>query len=92
MPRYLIERSLPRGTTAQQIEDAVRRAVAVNAMLPDIRWLHGNLAVDLSKFFCEYEAPNADAVREAARLAGIPCDHVTEVTEVRPADYALPES
>lgn len=92
MPRYLIERDLPQGITAKEVEDAVRRAIAVNTTLPGIRWLHSNLAIDRSKFFCEYEAPSPDAVREAARLAGIPCDHVTEVVEVRAEDYTLPES
>ena len=90
MPRYLIERNLPEGITAQEVEDAVRRAIAVNITLPAIRWLHSNLAIDRSKFFCEYEAPNADAVREAARLAEIPCDLVTEVVEVRADHYTLP--
>jgi hypothetical protein len=92
MPRYLIERSLPQGITAAEIEDAVRRAIAVNITLPDIRWLHSNLAIDRSKFFCEYDAPSPDAVREAARLADIPCDRVTEVVEVRAEGYTLTSS
>jgi hypothetical protein len=90
LPRYLIERNLPQGTTPEQIEDAVRRAVAANTALPEVRWIHSNLAADRSKFFCEYEASGPEAVREAARLAGIPCDRVTEVVEVRPSDYTLP--
>ncbi len=90
MPRYVIERTLPPGITPAEVEDAVRRAIAVNTTLPQIRWVHSNLAVDRSKFFCEYEAPNPDAVREAARLADIPCDRVTEVVEVCAATYALP--
>jgi hypothetical protein len=90
MPRYLIERSLPPGITAEEVEDAVRRAIAVNTALPGIRWLHSNLATDRSKCFCEYEAPSVDAVREAARLADIPCDRVTEVVEIREDSYKLP--
>ncbi len=89
MPRYLIERELPGGITEAGIEDAVRRAIAVNASLPGIRWLHSNLAVDRSKFFCEYDAPSPDAVREAARLAEFPCDRVTEVVEVQADQYKL---
>jgi len=89
VPRYLIERNLPQGITAQEVEDAVRRAIAVNTTLTEIRWLHSNLAIDRSKFFCEYEASNPDAVREAARLAEIPCDRVTEVVEVRADQYKL---
>ena len=89
VPRYLIERNLPQGITAEEVEDAVRRAIAVNLTLPEIRWLHSHLAIDRSKFFCEYEAPNPDAVRDAARLAEIPCDRVTEVVEVRADEYKL---
>lgn len=72
MPRFVIERNLPPGVTNADIDAAARRAVAVNSALPDVRWIHSHLAIDRSKFFCEYEAPSADAVREAARLAEIP--------------------
>ena len=88
MPRYLIERDLPPGLDAGDVDDAARRAIAVNATMPGVRWLHSNLAIDRSKFFCEYEAPDAGSVREAARLAEIPCDTVTEVTVVAPEHYA----
>jgi hypothetical protein len=88
MPRYLIERDLPPGLDAGDIDDASRRAIAVNATMPGVRWLHSNLAVDRSKFFCEYEAPDVAAVREAAQRAEIPCDTVTEVTLVAPEQYA----
>ena len=88
MPRFVIERNLPAGLDAGDIDDAARRAIAVNATMPGVRWLHSNLALDRSKFFCEYEAPDAASVREAARLAEIPCDTVTEVTVVAPEQYA----
>jgi hypothetical protein len=88
MPRYVIERALPGGVTDGDVDDAVRRALRANEEVDGVRWLHSNLAVDRSKFFCEYEAPSADAVREAARRAGIPCDTVTEVREVNASMYA----
>ena len=88
MPRFVIERSLPAGLNPGEIDDAARRAIAVNATMPGVRWLHSNLAIDRSKFFCEYEAPDAESVREAGRLAEIPCDIVTEVTVVAPEQYA----
>jgi hypothetical protein len=87
MPRYVIERGLPQGLSEGDVDDAVRRAMAANAQVGGVRWIHSNLAIDRSKFFCEYEAPDAGAVREAARRAGIPCDAVTEVREVAPAMY-----
>lgn len=87
MPRYLIERNLPPGLTEADIDAAARRAVAVNSTLEGVRWIHSNLAIDRSKFFCEYEAPSAELVREAARLAEIPADVITEVREVHPDAY-----
>ncbi|HET6947746.1 MAG TPA: DUF4242 domain-containing protein [bacterium] len=87
MPRYVIERNLPSGLSEGDIDAAARRAVAVNSTLEGVRWIHSNLAIDRSKFFCEYDAPSAEAVREAARLAEIPCDTVTEVREVHPDAY-----
>ena len=88
MPRFLIERDLPPGLEAGDVDDAACRAIAVNATMPGVRWLHSNLAVDRSKFFCEYEVPDAESVREAARRADIPCDSVTEVSLVAPEQYA----
>jgi hypothetical protein len=87
MPRYLIERMLPPGTTEADIDDAARRAVAVSSAMDGVRWIHSNLAVDRSRWFCEYEATSPVALREAARLAEIPCDTITEVREIHPDAY-----
>jgi hypothetical protein len=87
MPRYVIERQLPPGLTEADIDDAARRAVAVNSAMEGVRWIHSNLAVDRSKWFCEYEATSPAALREAARLAEIPCDTITEVREIHPDTY-----
>lgn len=92
MPRYLVERNLPPGLTDADVDAAVRRAVAANAVLPGVRWIHSSLAIDRSKFFCEYEATDPEALQEAARMAEIPCDVVTEVREVRPDMYATSTS
>lgn len=87
MPRFVIERNLPAGLGDADIDDAVRRAISANATLSGVRWIHSSLAVDHSKFFCEYEAPDEVTIREAARRAAIPCDLVTPVREVAPRDY-----
>ena len=87
MPRFIIERNLPAGLSRGDIDDASRRAIAANADMPGVRWLHSHLALDHSKFFCEYEASDVEAVQESARRAEIPCDLVTEVVEVAPEHY-----
>ncbi|MGZ5094824.1 MAG: nickel-binding protein, partial [Burkholderiales bacterium] len=43
---------------------------------------------DKKKTYCLYEAPSADAVREAARRANLPADVVIEVSQIRPGMFA----
>jgi hypothetical protein len=44
-----------------------------------VRWLYSFLSLDRKKTYCLYEAPSAEAVREAARRANIPADVVIQV-------------
>ncbi len=44
-----------------------------------VKWLYSFLSLDKKKTYCLYEAPNAEAVIEAARRAGVPADVVTQV-------------
>ena len=37
------------------------------------------LSADKKKTYCLYEAPNPEAIRAAARRAGVPADVITEV-------------
>jgi hypothetical protein len=87
MPRYLVERNLSSGFTEADLDDAARRIVAVNSTMDGVRWIHSNLAVDRSTWFCEYEATSPAALREAARLAEVPCDTIIEVREIHPDAY-----
>jgi len=52
-----------------------------------VDWLFSFLSADRKKTYCLYEAPSAEAIREAARLAGLPADVVIEVSELRPEAY-----
>jgi hypothetical protein len=42
------------------------------------------LSADKKKTYCLYEAPSPEAIREAARRAGLPADVIVEVSEIRP--------
>lgn len=53
-----------------------------------VHWLFSFLSADKKKTYCLYEAPNAEAIREAARRANIPADVIVEVTELRPEAFA----
>jgi len=49
------------------------------------------LSADKKKTFCLYEASSAEAIREAARRAGIPADTIIEVgSEIVPSGATLP--
>jgi Nickel responsive protein SCO4226-like len=47
-----------------------------------IRWIYSFLSADKKKTYCLYEAPNPEALREAAARIGIPADVIVEVSEV----------
>ena len=53
-----------------------------------VHWLFSFLSADKKKTYCLYEAPNPEAIREAARRAKLPADVIVEVTEVRPEAFA----
>jgi hypothetical protein len=85
MPRFLIERNF-----AERLEvtkEAADRVTRINNE-EGVKWLFSFLSPDKRKTYCLYEAPNADAIRAAARKANLPADVVIEVEELRPEMFA----
>ena len=80
MPRYLIERSVP-PLTEEEINVGSQRAIAVSDQL-GITWIKSYYSAKDGKFYCEYEAPNAEVIYEHARLAEIPIDRVYPIDVV----------
>ena len=81
MPLFIIERNF-----AEQLEltrDDASRVVLINEEV-GVNWLFSFLSSDKKKSYCLYEAPNAEAIREAARRANVPADVIIEVSELRP--------
>ena len=85
MPLFVIERQF-----ADQLEMTRDSAAAVKLVNDDVgvNWLFSFLSADKKKTYCLYEAPSAEAIREAARRANIPADVIVEVTELRPEAFA----
>lgn len=85
MPRFLIERNF-----AERLEVTKEGAEAVSRANDEegVKWLFSFLSPDKRKTYCLYEAPNADAIRAAARKANLPADVVIEVEELRPEMFA----
>jgi hypothetical protein len=85
MPLFVIERNF-----AEQLEITRDAASEVQLINEDVgvQWLFSFLSADKKKTYCLYEAPDPDAIREAARRANIPADVIIEVSEVRPEMFA----
>jgi len=87
MPRYLIERVV--GTlTKEQIDAGSRRAMEVMSEMPGLVWIRSYVSDVDGKIYCEYEAPNPEAIREHARRAGLRVDNIIEIAlEISPAMF-----
>ncbi len=78
MPLYVIERNF-----AEALDNVTKDDIdGIKAINVDegVRWLFSFLSADKKKTYCLYEAPDPEAIREAARRAGVPADEIVEVT------------
>jgi hypothetical protein len=82
MTVFMIERNF---AAALNPSTADLKAIGdVNAIV-GVKWLYSFLSADKRKTYCLYEAESGDAIREAARRAGLPADIVIELSgELRP--------
>jgi hypothetical protein len=88
MPRYIIERSVP-ALSREELDAAARRSIAVLEGMPGVRWIRSYVSSAEGKIYCEYDAPNPEAILEHARRAGLPVDRIAEVAlEISPAMFA----
>ncbi len=80
MPLFLIER-----TFAEEValDDAGAENIRQINDEIGVRWLYSFLSADNRKTYCLYEAPNAEAIRVAARRLDIPADVIIPVSEMR---------
>jgi len=87
MPRYIIERSVP-AMTREELDAVGKRSNAVLAEMSGVVWIRSYVSDAQGKIYCEYDAPDREAIREHARRAGIPVDQIIEVSlEISPAMF-----
>ena len=79
--RYLIERTFPPGAL-DGVDAAAKKKVNENNATLNVTWEKSYANADKTKTYCVYDGPSEAAVREAAKLSGMPVDNVTEI----PAD------
>ena len=87
MPRYIIERDVP-VLSQEELAAAGKKSVEVIAsMNEDIVWVKSYVSSE-GKFYCEYDAPNPEAILEHARRVGVPVTKISEVSlEINPAMF-----
>ena len=82
MALYMIERNFAAALNASS--DDLKAVVKINDAV-GVKWLNSFLSADKRKTYCLYEAESGDAIREAARRAGLPADIIIEIGgELRP--------
>lgn len=83
MPKFIIEREIPNAAalSAAELQGISQRSCAALQQLgPAIQWVQSFVTED--KITCVYIAPDAEMIREHARLGGFPADRVLEVAAV----------
>jgi hypothetical protein len=84
MPRYIIERTVGR-LSREALDAAGRQSVQALSTMPGVIWIRSYVSDVEGKIYCEYDAPDAESIREHARRAGLPVDKISEVAlEINP--------
>jgi hypothetical protein len=87
MPRFIIERTVG-PLTREQLDAVGRRSNEVLEGMPGVVWIRSYVSDAEGKIYCEYDAPDREAILEHARRAGIPVDRISEVAlEISPAMF-----
>ncbi len=87
MPRFVIERNIP-GLNREMLDAAARRSIEVGKEMPGLVWIRSYVSEAEGKVYCEYDAPDAEAIREHAARAGLPADRISMVSlEISPTMF-----
>ena len=87
MPRYIIERTIPK-MSQEEWEALGKKVVEVADNMPGVKWVKSSISESEGKSYCEFEAPNPEALRKHAELAGLPVDTISQVEmQVEPSMF-----
>lgn len=87
MPHYIIERDVGQ-LSPEQLQSAGRLSNQVLSDMPDVVWVKSYVSDAEGKIYCEYIAPNPEAVLEHARRAGLPANRISEVSlQINPSMF-----
>lgn len=71
MPRIIVERDLTADHTFESLQ-AAEDAVAWCLEEHQVQFIRSYYSSDKTRMICEYEAPDAEAVRTTQRVGGLP--------------------
>ncbi|SEC03425.1 DUF4242 domain-containing protein [Terriglobus roseus] len=83
MPKFVIERNVPGlgDLSADQLKAMSQTSCGVlQSMGPKIQWLES--FVTPNKMYCVYIAPDAETIRQHARVGGFPAESVEPVLQM----------
>jgi len=89
MPRYLVERTFPKGLAIPVTPEgakAVQGVVSRNAEL-GVTWVHSYVSDDKKRTYCVYDGPDPETIKKAAERNGLPVDRITPITVLDPYFY-----
>jgi hypothetical protein len=80
MPRFLVTRTVPPSLKEEELTAAARLNKSTSEDM-GIRWIKSYYSAKDGKFYCEYEAPNIEAIYEHARRAQLPIDFISLISD-----------
>lgn len=89
MPRYMVERTFPKGLQIPMTADGAQACLGVvdgNAE-HGVTWVHSYVNEDRTRTFCIYDGPSPESIRRAADRTGLPVDRITQVRVLDPYFY-----
>lgn len=78
MPRYVIERTLPK-LSSEQLQAIGKQVVEVAEQMPGVIWIKSSISESEGKSYCEFEAPNPEVLLEHSKKVGLPVDKISAV-------------
>jgi hypothetical protein len=85
----MVERTFPEGVHIPTNDSGGQACLTVVGRNAEngVTWVHSYVSADKKKTFCIYDGPNENAIRDAAKVNGLPIDAVTEVSVLDPYFY-----
>ena len=89
MPRYMVERTFPKGLHIPTDEGGAQAMCAIVATNAEegVTWVHSYVSADKTRTFCVYDAPSTDAIHRCAEKNGIPVGDIHQVSVLDPYFY-----